>query len=405
VTLLTAVFYKLKMMISDKIFFISMIVLPVFIILATGYALRHEKLGTIPVIIVDEDVSADSMLLIDRLKDKEGIELEISDRSTASQKLRQNKVEAVFVIREGFSKELQKNNYTGLIDFIKSPASYSSDYVSEIIAGEVLRIYSSYVAAGKVVLKYNQIGKTTGEDLFNEVRNFTDTFWEPEPLMKMEYYELSGKEYDREAFYMPAATATSAGIIMVFIMLYILFCSGWLVEERTNGTLKRLVAGANALLLTYGANIISMFISGMLQIFIFACTIKLVFGVVLFTGILSYMVMAAYLLSVISISMLMSSVFRTSAQLQSAAPAFALITGFLGGCFWNFVNIPENMKALAALTPQGWALSAINRLIANPDAALGIQLELMVLLIIPLILLPLSYIIIRTGMRFEKINA
>jgi hypothetical protein len=169
--------------------------------------------------------------------------------------------------------------------------------------------------------------------------------------------------------------------------------------------LKNLYVKVNALLLTYGANIISMFISGMLQIFIFACTIKLVFGVVLFTGILSYMVMAAYLLSVISISMLMSSVFRTSAQLQSAAPAFALITGFLGGCFWNFVNIPENMKALAALTPQGWALSAINRLIANPDAALGIQLELMVLLIIPLILLPLSYIIIRTGMRFEKINA
>lgn len=402
--LLTIVYYKLKMMASDRIFISAMIFIPVFITLATGLALRHEKLGIVPIVFVDEDASGDSQLLVERMQRKEGLAVEILERKKAGEVLIQNKAEAVFLIKKGFSEKLKAGNNIELIDFIKSPSSYSSEYIAELVAGEVLRTYSGYMAANSVVSKYNKLGRATGEELFNEVMKYTDSFWEPEPLMKMEYYEIKGGEPGRQSFYMPAATATSAGIITVFIMLYILFCSGWLIEERTNGTLKRLIAGMGSLSLTYAANITAMFISGMFQIFLFAVIIKLVFGVVLFTGVLSYLVMASYLICVISISMLLSSILKTTAQLQSTAPFIALVTGFIGGCFWNFVDVPHRIKILSRLTPQGWALSAINSLIIGSRLTKDILLAFSVLLIIPLILLPLSYIIIRAGMRSGRIS-
>lgn len=45
------------MMMADRLFFIAMIVLPVLIMVAAGYALRYEKLDLIPVAAVDEDAS------------------------------------------------------------------------------------------------------------------------------------------------------------------------------------------------------------------------------------------------------------------------------------------------------------------------------------------------------------
>ncbi len=402
--LFSIVYYKLKMMASDKVFLCAMIIIPVFITLATGLALRHEKLGIVPVVLVDEDISDDSQLLVERIQGKEGLAVSILDRNKAGDELMQNKVEAVFLIKQGFSDKLKAGNANELIDFIKSPASYSSEYIAEIVAGEVLRIHSGYMAANSVVSNYKKLGKVSGDELFNEVIEYTDSFWEPEPLMKMEYYEIKGGEPDKQGFYMPAATATSAGIITAFIMLYILFCSGWLIEERTNGTLKRLIACIDALFLTYAANIIAIFISGILQILLFAVIIRLVFGVVLFTSVLSYLVMAAYLICVISIGMFLSSILKTSAQLQSAAPFLALVTGFIGGCFWNFVDVPQRIQALSRFTPQGWTLYAINSLIINPELTKGVLETFGILLIIPLILLPISYIIVRTGLQVEKIN-
>lgn len=403
--MLSIIYYKLKMMVSDKVFFAAMIIIPVFITLATGYALRHEKMGTIPLVIVNEDKTEDAGLLIKRLSEKKGLDIQLADKKEAAQKLKEKKVEMVFVIKKGFQKKLMSGDNTKIIDFIKTPGSYSADFTAEIAAGEVMRLYSNYLAANWIVKQYDKLGLKKGNNLFNEVAHYTDSFWQPEPLMRMEYYEMNGEKDTRvEKYNMPAATATSTGIIMVFIMMYIMFSSSWLIEERRNGTLKRLVAGMNALFNSYIANIFVLFISGMAHILIFALVIRIIFGVELFTGVMSYIVMSAYLLSVISISMLLSSLLKTPAQLQSTAPVLALMTGFIGGCFWNFVNIPQRIQYLARLTPQGWALEAVNSLIVNPGDINNIIFPLFILLLIPLILLPLSYIIIKTGIVKEKIN-
>jgi ABC-2 type transport system permease protein len=350
--------------------------------------------------MVDEDRSISSSLLMDRLTGKEGIDLVITDREKAEKMLENSQVEQIFIIKPGFAGSIERGESDGLIEMYSSPSSYSADFTREVVAGEAIRIIMNSMAANDVISKYSELGMDMGSDFRDEVEAYADSFWEPEPLMTIDYRELRGtaaEPVDRVS--MPAATASSAGLITAFIMFFMLFGSGWLVEERTNGTIKRLGAGHGAVAVSFGGSILALLAAGILQIMMFSIILKVFFDIVLFNGILSYLALLTYLLAVIAISMFLSSVLKTQAQLQAGAPVIALLTGFMGGCFWNFIEMPERIRFLSLLTPQGWALNALNSLLLAPDDVSVMLLPALVLLGIPLILLPASYIIIRMQLR------
>lgn len=398
--LLMITFYKLKMMFADKVFFAAMVIIPLFITLSTGYALRYEKLNTIPIAFVDEDQSNYSRVLIDRLSGKEGLRIERSTREDAVDKIKNNKVEAAFVIGKGFEEKITGGDNKGIIDMVKSPTSSASDYIREVVAGEAMRFVSNHLAVNWVLDKYESLQKSVNDELASEVIRYCDMQWEPKPLMTINYVEMKGdKEVEVKKISMPASTATSAGIIVVFIMFYILFSSGWLIEERRNGTIKRLVSGPDAFGYSFVGNIFALIISGVVQIAFFSLINQWVFHVDLFPGVWSYAVFGAYLLSVISLSMFLSSVLKTAAQLQAGAPVLALLTGFAGGCFWNFVEVSKQIRLLSKLTLQGWALEGINQLLLDPANVRNIILPMLVLFSTSLILLPLSYMMIKVQVK------
>lgn len=398
--LLSVTFYKLKMMLADKLFFAAMIIIPMLITVAAGYALRYEKLNTIPIAIVDEDMSGSSRLLADRLEGKEGISLILADRDEAGKMLENSQVEQVYIIKPGFGEALERGESDGLIEMYSSPSSYSAGFVREVVAGEAFRLIMNNLAANSVTSKYDELGIDKGSSFRDEVIAYSDSFWEPEPLMTIDYRELratAAEAVDRVS--MPAATASSAGLITAFIMFFMLFGIGWLVEERTNGTIKRLSAGRGAVAVSFGGSILALFAAGVLQIAMFGMILRLLFGIVLFNGILSYIALLSYLLAVVAISMFLSSILKTQAQLQAGAPVIALLTGFVGGCFWNFVEMPERIRLLSLLTPQGWALDALNGLLLDPSDTSVMMLPVLVLLGASLILLPASYVMIRMQLR------
>lgn len=393
--LLYVIFYKLKMMLGDRLFFAMMIIIPLLITVATGYALRYEKNGAVSIALVDEDRSGYSDTLVKRIEGKEGLSAFLVSREEAMSLLEDHKIEQLYIIRKGFEENVKRGESEGLIELLSSPSSYSADFTSEVIAGEAIRLITGNMAALWVEEQYRKLGRDFDETLGQDVIKYNEGFWEPKPLMTIDYKELQGQELKPSSgTAMPAATATSAGLITAFIMFYVLFSSGWLVEERTNGTLKRLVAGPDALFLSFAGSVLSLLISASLQVFMFSIVDRLLFKVELFPGPLSYLVFFAYLLAVISLSIFLSSVLKTQAQLQAGAPVFALLTGFAGGCFWNFVDMPERIRLLSLLTPQGWALSGVNGLLLDPSDIAAVGLPVLVLFASALILLPLSYIMI-----------
>ncbi len=388
------------MILGDKLLFAAMILIPIMIMVAAGYTLKNEKLDTIPVAVVDEDGSAYSSLLLERLSKKEGLSLTAVDRKSARDLLEDSEVEQVFIIGRGFEKSIKKGESDGLIEIVSSSSSYSAAYTAEVVAGEAIRMVTADMASNNVVQQYERLGIEVGSGFRNEVYAYADGLWEPEPLMTIDYREMKAGVVETASQAVPSVSpAASAGLITAFIMFYMLFTGEWLIEERLNGTIKRLAIGKGALAASFLGGILALFSVGMLQVFIFSAVLRLFFGIALFRGMLSYLVLFAYLLAVIAISMFMSSVLETQAQLQAGAPVLALLTGFVGGCFWNFIELPERVEYLSLFTPQGWALKALNSLIADPAALSSTVMPLLVLFAISLILLLVSYIIINMQLR------
>lgn len=383
------------MMMADKLFFASMIIIPLLIMLSAGYSLKNEKLNIIPVAIADEDNSESSRILIERLSKKEGIGIYRVSRDVGTEMVENGEAEQLFILKRGFEAAIKEGNSREIIDVISSPSSYSTDFTREVVAGETLRLVTSEMAANTVLEHYKELGIETDEAFKDEVFVFLDSLWEPEPLMTMNYKELKGSVIaEAEHKGLPTASASSAGLIVAFIMFYMLFSSGWLLEERMNGTIMRLETANGALAVSFGASVLSLFAAGALQIIMFSGVLKLFFGITLFSGVYAYFVLMAYVLSVIAISLFLSAILGTMAQLQAGAPVLALFTGFLGGCFWNFLEVPEEMQKLSLCTPQGWALKGINSLLVDPANNLAAVKSIIVLMTIALILLPLSYIIV-----------
>ena len=395
IKLLSVTFYKLKMMMADRLFFLAMIIIPLLIMVVSGYAFRYEKLDIIPVAAVDEDHSEYSALLLERLSQKEGLDLNAVDREKGMEMLEGSKVEQIFTIKEGFEEAAKRGESEGLIDLVSSPSSYSSGFIQEIVAGEVIRLVMSNAAANSVVKQYKELGIEKGSIFKDEVVRYSDNLWEPVPLMTIDYKELkAGIVTTISHSTMPASSASAVGLITAFIMFYLLFSSGWLVEERVNGTIKRLGAAKGAIAASFKGSVLALFAAGSLQIFLFYTVQEVFFGITLFTGTLSFLLLFAYLLAVIAISLFLSTVLKTPAQLQAGAPILALLTGFAGGCFWNFADMPEGIVRISLLTPQGWALRGINALLLDPAESAEAILPLFVLIAIALILLSVSYIIL-----------
>lgn len=375
---------RLKIIFSDRLFIAAVILIPLAMSLIMGYIQRREKLGYIPVAVVDEDQTDVSRLLIERFSNVEGIQVTRTDREKALKLIREESVEAAIMIYEGFTDGLHEGDLTEIVEIIKSPSTVSIDLLEEIFAAQVIRLRGAEFAYDWLKESLKDYSPLPSRQ---EVWERAESYWEPEPLMTIKYSVIEAKPQEiQDRVTIPPFAAASLGILVLFVMLALLFGSGWVCEERSNGTLQRIASSPGALFSVFFGNAAALFALGLMQVLVFALVQKVFFDVVMLSGFGAWLVLAAYLICAVAVSMFLASFFRTAARLQAVAPVFSIVTGFLGGCLWNLAGIPDDLVNISRLTPQGWALWATTALYANPDdsrvvwSAAGILLGAAVLL-------------------------
>lgn len=353
--------YKFKALSKDKMLITLLVFLPVFFTLLVGGVQNYEKQQVIPIAVVDCDKSTYSQLVIERFKKKGGVQvLELEEVEKARKLVKNYQVEAAFVIKQGFQERINQENINETITVLKSPNSLSYVLIQELLASEVIRVAANEAAANWVMTVYQKENlKLTPEksDLWSAAWDYTDSLWEPKPLMTMEYQELTAEGQSTvERKTIPVLSSLTLGMILFFLMLLLLFNSSWLIEERNNATLKRIKMLPGLLQKYFAANLFFLLILGLIQVCFLVLAVKLIFAVDIFTSLYQYSLIICYLLAVIAMGMWLSVVFKTPMQLQSAAPMAALLTSVLGGCFWAFIDPPELIRILSFFTPQGWVI-------------------------------------------------
>lgn len=351
---------RIKIHFSDKLFVLAILILPVLLSSISGYAQRKEKLGYVPIFLADEDGTESAGLLTRRLINMEGLKVVTGLLKDGEKEVRNDDAEAMIVIGKGFEDNLKRGNIEGLITLVKSPSTYSAELIKEIVASEVLRIYSTDFTYNWLSKKFDDIDRS---DIFGKL----EEKWQPDPIMTITYEEIGVKSKGDGNITIPPFAAASLGLLILFIMLGLLFGSGWLCEEKINGTIQRAMSVKGALRQLFTGNIAALSIMGLFLAIVFIGVQRIFFDVLLVKGPLSFLVIVFYILCVSSVSMFMSAVFKSSHQLQASAPVIALVTGIMGGCLWNLAGVPKPLLSIALLTPQGWALRALTNLYAAPD--------------------------------------
>ena len=84
---------RIRVILSDRMFIAAMLIIPIILALIMGYAQREEKLGYIPMAVVDEDGSTLSKTLVSRISQKEGLKVLPANKEEADELLKNEKAE------------------------------------------------------------------------------------------------------------------------------------------------------------------------------------------------------------------------------------------------------------------------------------------------------------------------
>ena len=317
----------------------------------------------IPIGIVDQDMSDYSRFIIEVLKKDKFIRLLETSEEDAKAKVSTNMLEAAFVITSGFKERINKQENKGLIKAIKNPSSISAEMIGETIAGTTARLLCTAAASNIVVKEYETFGlnsSKSGKDLWNDAWNFTEAIWNsPEPLMKVDVIEVLGV--------VPSTSSKGQdlrilwGVIIAFLMFFLLIGAWWLADEKRNGTITRLLCSSVSPLTLIVSNIVFLYLIGIFQSGILIWIFKLFLGMEGIPLLGVFILLSAYIFLISSMAV-MVSVYLTPIQLNFFVPVFSIFTAILGGCFWNMEFISKEITRFGLLTPQGWTLEALNLL-------------------------------------------
>jgi ABC-2 type transport system permease protein len=366
-------FYRLKILLSRPLQIFLLLGMPFFVV-ALSWTLYddYDLQGKIPIALVDLDESRYSQLVIQRMSSNPAIRAELCNTDEALKMVSIGRYEAAYIIRKGFMDNILKGRTEELVDMVKSPSSLSAEMLGELLSSEVIRLSSNVTAADYVVEEYARMGKINGTEykdkLWEKAWQYTDSQWEPIPLMTSDYKELS---YNGDYFADDGSSAGTFskmfGIMASYIMFSMLISGSWIIEERRSGRINRLLSSCTPLTTYILSNLAATAILNGSMVLVMLCVLKLLIGLHSASFIIIFLASTAFILCTGSIGFLLSAFIRSISSVQILAPALTFASSLLGGCITDLSQINERFMSVAVFMPQHWLMKAAGQIALEQD--------------------------------------
>lgn len=193
----------------------------------------------------------------------------------------------------------------------------------------------------------------------------------------------------------------SPGMLVMFILMFAAYSGEGIVNERINGTLRRLLATPISGWHYLAGRLLGKVSVGMVQFVCLAGFGAAVFhvnwggamGMVILTGLIFTAACAAF-------GLFLGVICRTPDQLSATATTVCLALAALGGTWWPIEATPPAMQTLGRLLPTGQAMKAFHALILyGPDGAADARAAWAALAGWGLLFLVLGVALFRTGWK------
>lgn len=328
-----------------------------------GVAGNPDPDPRIPVAVVVEDQGDQHKELLSLFGDSKTLKVSIMDRRTAMSLLEKDRLEAVYVLKPNFSRELDQGRFDNIIELYASPSSMASATLSEPLINDTLMLWIEEVAVQRTEAFLKKQGASfSAEDAMKQRRDIEKVWAAGTPIVIQEYYLEQGT--DRPVVTaLPAASATLW--YGAFIVFYFIVGAGWILDIRKTGISERLKqVGASLWQVLAGASLVPLVLGlagwGILLLFsgkdLWNAGISPV-GTVL--------TMVLYMLGVLGLTMTAASLVRHGMTLMILAPFLTFINAVLGGLLVVVPQWATFLETVSLFLPGRWLNLSLGAMVAG----------------------------------------
>lgn len=351
----------LMLFVSDKKGMLLTFLLPITLI--TLFALAFGGTGTkkskpVNLPVIDMDLTAESKDVVKRLDSVSGLKTEKLTLAEAEKQVKKGNRAALLLIGKGFSDSLQKGKKAPLELRYDQSREAEIGILQAALMGNLMQIVGlksiEADALKNVDQQYSNFNKETQDQIKSDI---TENFRKSGTTNNSGMPELKMTPLINEKQNSPGLVQAVAGTAIMMLLFSVAAIGATLLEEKQEGTLKRLLyspLSANNILFgkMLSANIIA--IAQLTIMFLFTW---LVFGLDIFNHLPSLIVMiiaTAYACS--SFGVFLASIAKSRSQVQGLSTLIILVMSAIGGSMIPSFVMPEFMQKLGVISVNYWGI-------------------------------------------------
>lgn len=321
--------------------------------------------------LVDQDHSTISRTFDDQvlagLEDKGIAKVQVVNEADARARVRSGDLDAAFVIPAGFADRVQSAEPAGLDVVGSVDAATATDVARSVASSYVDALNAVRVAVAGVA---HESGDLSPAQL-QQVAKQTLTMAAPARL----------RDTSAAAHVLDTKTYLAAGMAVFFLMFTVQFGISSLIEERSEGTLSRLLAAPVRRSSIVVGKLLTSVGLGVMSLTVLVVATSLLLGASWGNPVGVAMLIVAGVLAATGITSVVASLAKTAEQAGSWQAVVAVSLGFLGGAFIPIQQSGSVLATLSLVTPHAWFLRGLGSL-AGGGQALAVLPAVAVLLLI-----------------------
>ncbi|MBN1192872.1 MAG: ABC transporter permease [Coriobacteriia bacterium] len=337
---------------------VGVVVLPLVLTMLFGSAFAGAEATELGVLFVDEDGSVYAEQVGDLVDSEASLKIEAVSRQEAEMKIAEGDAAVAVLVPKGFGKDLAGTGAT--IEIMRNPNSQSAYAVLSVVQGIAMRM-SGNAGVAEIVSTAMPLSAD-----FSEVYAEADAQWEPDPPVRTEGQTVVASEVRGDSVLAEGATHSSIGFTVWFILFITFGSAGGILEEREQGTLRRLMAAPVSRGTILSGKVAGTVLAATVQALVLVVVGSFAFGVPWGRDPLGVaLILGSYILAGTGLAVMVSALVRTRDQMGGLSPLVATGLAMLGGCMWPLEVVAPAMQLIAKLTPTGWAVMGLTDVVAR----------------------------------------